>query len=71
MRFHMRTAHEDQSKFDYGIEDSGEIVNVCVICSDNMEPGVVCTHEKALASGVPLKTCRVGNCFGKTKNFKN
>ncbi|KAJ6641698.1 Zinc finger protein [Pseudolycoriella hygida] len=60
MRFHMRTAHEDLSKFDYGIEDSGEIVNICVICSDNVDPGVPCTHEKAFANGVDIKTCR--NC---------
>ncbi|XP_037044283.1 zinc finger protein 62 homolog [Bradysia coprophila] len=60
MRFHMRTAHEEQSKFDYGIEDSGEIVNVCAICSDNVEPGVACNHENAFTNGVDIKTCR--NC---------
>ncbi len=59
MRFHMRTAHEEQSKFDYGIEDSGEIVNVCIICSENAEPGVACRHEKAFANSVELTTCRV------------
>lgn len=61
MRFHMRTAHEDQSKFDYGIEDSGEIVNVCIICSDNVEPGVLCAHEKSFANRVDIKTCRVSS----------
>lgn len=55
----MRTAHEEKSKFDYGIEDSGEIVNVCIICSDNVEPGVACNHEKAFTNGVEIKTCRV------------
>lgn len=60
----MRTAHEEQSKFDYGIEDSGEIVNVCIVCSDNVEPGVSCTHEKAFANGVDMKTCRVSDVLG-------
>lgn len=55
----MRTAHEERSKFDYAIEDSGEIVNVCIICSDMAEPGVLCTHEKAFANRVDIKTCRV------------
>lgn len=61
MRFHMRTAHEERSKFDYGIEDSGEIVNVCIVCSDTVEPGVACTHEKAFNNGVEIVSCRVRN----------
>lgn len=61
MRFHMRTAHEERSKFDYAIEDSGEIVNVCIICSDNVEPGISCTHEKAFTNGVGIVKCRVKN----------
>lgn len=59
MKFHMKTAHANHNKLDFTIIDSGEIVNVCDICSANVEPGVICSHDIAIANGVEIVTCRV------------